>query len=62
MFLRERDQPVEALTADRADEARRAFLEAIRRYPRFRRAYTNLGYLYISKNQNKEALPMLQKA
>ena len=48
--------------ADRADEARRAFLEAIRRYPRFRRAYTNLGYLYISKNQNTEALPVLQKA
>ena len=48
--------------ADRGDEARRAFLEAIRRYPRFRRAYTNLGYLYISKNQADEALPMLQKA
>lgn len=48
--------------ADRTDEARRAFLEAIRRFPRFRRAYTNLGYLYISKNMNEEALPMLQKA
>jgi tetratricopeptide (TPR) repeat protein len=48
--------------ADRADEARRAFLEAIRRYPRFRRAHTNLAYLYISKNQTDEALPMLQKA
>jgi tetratricopeptide (TPR) repeat protein len=48
--------------ADRADEARRAFLEAIRRYPRFRRAHTNLAYLYISKSQTDEALPMLQKA
>jgi len=48
--------------ADRADEARRAFREAIRRYPRFRRAHTNLAYLYISKNQTDEALPMLQKA
>ena len=48
--------------ADRTDEARRAFLEAIRRFPRFRRAYTNLGYLFISKNMTEEALPMLQKA
>lgn len=48
--------------ADRTDEARRAFLEAIRRFPRFRRAHTNLGYLYISKNMTDEALPILQKA
>ena len=48
--------------AERTDEARRAFLEAIRRFPRFRRAHTNLGYLYISKNMTDEALPMLQKA
>ncbi|MDP3852056.1 MAG: tetratricopeptide repeat protein [Luteolibacter sp.] len=48
--------------ADRPDEARRAFLEAIRRFPRFRRAHTNLAYLYISKNQTDEATPMLQKA
>ena len=48
--------------ADRGDEARRAFLEAIRRFPRFRRAYTNLGYYYISKSQTDEALPMLQKS
>lgn len=48
--------------ADRPDEAKRAFLEAIRRFPRFRRAHTNLAYLYISKNQTDEALPMLQKA
>lgn len=48
--------------ADRADDARKAFLEAIRKFPRFRRAHTNLAYLYISKNQTDEALPMLQKA
>lgn len=48
--------------ADRPDDARRAFLEAIRRYPRFRRAHTNLGYLYISQNKTTEALPMLQRA
>lgn len=48
--------------ADRPDEARRAFLEAIRRFPRFRRAHTNLGYLYISRNQTDEAAPMLQRA
>lgn len=48
--------------ADRPTEARKAFLEAIRRFPRFRRAHTNLAYLYISKNQTDEAMPMLQKA
>lgn len=48
--------------ADRAEEARRAFLEAIRRFPRFRRAHTNLGYLFISQNKTDEAMPMLQKA
>jgi tetratricopeptide (TPR) repeat protein len=49
-------------SADRAEEAQRAFLEAIRRFPRFRRAHTNLGYLHISKNRVAEALPVLQKA
>ena len=49
-------------SSDRPDEARRAFLEAIRRFPRFRRAHTNLGYLYISQNKLEEALPVLQKA
>lgn len=48
--------------ADRPNEARRAFLEAIRRFPRFRRAHTNLAYLYISQNKTDEAMPMLQKA
>ena len=48
--------------ADRPDDARRAFLEAIRRFPRFQRAHTNLGYLYVSKNQIEEAIPVMQKA
>jgi tetratricopeptide (TPR) repeat protein len=49
-------------SSDRQEEARRAFLEAIRRFPRFRRAHTNLGYLYISQNKVAEALPILQRA
>ncbi len=49
-------------SSDRQEEARRAFLEAIRRFPRFRRAHTNLGYLYISQNKVTEALPILQRA
>lgn len=48
--------------SDRTDEARRAFNEAIRRFPRFRRAHTNLGLLHISKNELSQALPVLQKA
>jgi tetratricopeptide (TPR) repeat protein len=48
--------------SDRTDEARRAFNEAIRRFPRFRRAHTNLGLLHISKNELAQALPVLQKA
>lgn len=48
--------------ADRAEEARKHFLEAIKRFPRFRRAHTNLGYLYISRNQIDLALPMFQRA
>lgn len=48
--------------AGRNDDARRSFLEAIRRFPRFRRAHTNLAYLYISQNKTDEALPILQKA
>jgi len=48
--------------AGRADDARRSFLEAIRRFPRFRRAHTNLAYLHISRNELTEALPILQKA
>ena len=49
-------------SSDRQEEARRAFHEAIRRFPRFRRAHTNLGYLYISQNKITEAMPMLQRA
>lgn len=48
--------------ADRGDEAERAFKEAIRRFPKFRRAHTNLAYLYVSKEKFELAMPMLQKA
>lgn len=48
--------------ANRPEQARKAFLEAITKFPRFRRAHTNLGYLYISQNKTSEALPMLQRA
>lgn len=48
--------------SDRPQEAQRAFLEAIRLHPRFRRACTNLGYLHISQNRPAEALAALQRA
>lgn len=44
------------------ESARKKFLEAIEKFPRFRRAHTNLGFLYISQNNLKQALPMLQRA
>lgn len=48
--------------AGRMTEARSRFLEAIEKFPRFRRAHTNLGFLYISQNKMDLALPMLQRA
>lgn len=48
--------------ADRAGEAERAFKEAIKRFPKFRRAHTNLAFLYVSKERFDDAMPMLQKA
>jgi tetratricopeptide (TPR) repeat protein len=48
--------------SERLEDARRAFLEAIRRFPKFRRAYTNLGYLYTSQNKLDDALASFQKA
>jgi tetratricopeptide (TPR) repeat protein len=48
--------------ADRADEAERSFKEAIKRFPKFRRAHTNLAFLYVSKERFDDAMPMLQKA
>jgi tetratricopeptide (TPR) repeat protein len=48
--------------SERMDEAKRAFDEAIKRFPRFRRAYTNLGYLYISQNKIDDALKSFQKS
>ena len=49
-------------SADRPDEARRAFLEAIRRFPKFRRAHVNLGYLYVSLEQFPKAASHFQEA
>ena len=49
-------------SAERTDEARRAFLEAIRRFPKFRRAHVNLGYLYISKEEFDKAMRHFQEA
>lgn len=48
--------------AGRTEQARKRFLQAIDKFPRFRRAYTNLGYLHISKNEPKLALPRFQRA
>jgi tetratricopeptide (TPR) repeat protein len=48
--------------AGRGEEAERAFKEAIRRFPKFRRAHTNLAYYYVSKEKFDDAMPMLQKA
>lgn len=49
-------------SADRSEDARRAFLEAIRRFPNFRRAHVNLGYLYISKEDFDKAMAHFQLA
>ncbi|MCU0794869.1 MAG: tetratricopeptide repeat protein [Akkermansiaceae bacterium] len=49
-------------SADRPEEARRAFLEAIRRFPKFRRAHVNLGYLYVSKEEFDKAMGHFQEA
>jgi tetratricopeptide (TPR) repeat protein len=48
--------------SERLEEAKRAFLEAIRRFPKFRRAYTNLAFLYTSQNKLDDALAAFQKA
>ncbi|BCX47136.1 hypothetical protein HAHE_10440 [Haloferula helveola] len=49
-------------SAERTEEARRAFLEAIRRFPKFRRAHVNLGYLYVSKEEFDKAMRHFQEA
>jgi tetratricopeptide (TPR) repeat protein len=49
-------------SADRPEEARRAFLEAIRRFPSFRRAHVNLGYLYVSREEFDKARRHFQEA
>lgn len=48
--------------SERNQEAERAFKEAIRRFPKFRRAHTNLGFLYVTNNRIDEALPAFQKS
>lgn len=49
-------------SAGRTDEARRAFIEALRRFPKFRRAHVNLGYLYVSKEDFDKAMSHFQQA
>lgn len=49
-------------SADRTDDARRAFIEALRRFPKFRRAHVNLGYLYISEEEYEKARNHFQQA
>lgn len=49
-------------SADRTEEARRAFVEALRRFPKFRRAHVNLGYLYISKEEYDKAMNHFKEA
>ncbi len=48
--------------SERPIEAERAFKLSIRRFPKFRRAYTNLGYLYASQTKLDDALAAFQKA
>lgn len=48
--------------SERLDEAKRAFQQAVKRFPKFRRAHTNLGYVAISGNKTDEALACFQKA
>lgn len=48
--------------SERLAEAERAFKEAIKRFPKFRRAFTNLGFLYTSQNKMDDALAAFQKS
>ncbi len=48
--------------SERLPDAERAFKEAIRRFPKFRRAHTNLGFLYVTNNRSDEALASFQKS
>jgi tetratricopeptide (TPR) repeat protein len=48
--------------SERQQEAERAFQEAIRRFPKFRRAHTNLGFLFVTNNRIDEALAAFQKS
>lgn len=48
--------------SDRQRDAERSYLEAIRRFPSFRRAHKNLALLYASQGELEKALPSLNKA
>lgn len=50
------------MQADKLDDARRAMLEAIRRYPRFRRAHLDLAYVFAKSEDMEKAMPHLQQA
>ncbi len=47
--------------ADRLDEAAAAYLEAVRKYPNFRRAWKNLGLIRVKQQDFASALPALSK-
>lgn len=47
---------------DDLNKAEKSYREAIRKYPNFRRAYKNLGYVLIQNNQYKAAIPVISKA
>ena len=47
--------------ADRLDEASAAYLEAVRKYPNFRRAWKNLGLIRVKQQDFASALPALSK-
>ena len=44
---------------DRLDEAATAYQLAVEKYPKFRRAWKNLGIIHVRKGEFKEALPAL---
>jgi len=47
--------------ADRLDEAAAAYLEAVRKFPNFRRAWRNLGLIRVKQQDFTSALPALTK-
>ncbi|MBN1256994.1 MAG: tetratricopeptide repeat protein [Planctomycetes bacterium] len=43
------------------DQATEVYLAAVEKYPKFRRAWRNLGLIYVRQNKFKESLPALTK-